>query len=60
MSQQLTPQQLKEIETAFKKCDKDNSNTIDKQELKTLLESTLKTNLSEKMLEKVCFFLFSF
>lgn len=35
----LTPQQLKEIEENFKKFDKDNSNTIDRHELKACLYS---------------------
>ncbi|KAG2388592.1 hypothetical protein C9374_000031 [Naegleria lovaniensis] len=51
-TQKLTPQQLEEIRRAFKQYDKDNSNSIDRQELQTLLETTLKTNLSEKMLQK--------
>jgi len=52
MTQQLSAQQLQEIKAAFQKYDKDNSNSIDRHELKTLLESTLSANLSDKLLEK--------
>lgn len=48
----LTEDQIKEAKVMFDKFDADKSNSIDKNELKGLLESTLKTKISEKLYDR--------
>jgi Ca2+-binding EF-hand superfamily protein len=47
----LTEQQKKTALEQFKKYDKDNSGTIDINELKLLCEDTLKTKMSDKVIK---------
>jgi Ca2+-binding EF-hand superfamily protein len=48
----LTEEQKKTALEQFKKYDKDNSGTIDINELKLLCEDTLKTKMSDKVIKK--------
>lgn len=52
VKERLTPDQIADAKQKFKTYDKDNSGTIDKQELRSLLVETMSKKMGEGMINR--------